>query len=90
MVRAAAAARDAAARRTDPEVARILGGGGGRGGRGGRGGAAAGPTLASVTAMLGTALTVAESADRTPPASAYQIADQAGRDLAALLSQLNK
>jgi photosystem II stability/assembly factor-like uncharacterized protein len=90
MVRAAEAARDAAARRADPEVARILGGGGGRGGRGGRGGAAAGPTLASVTAMLGTALTVAESADRTPPASAYQIAEQAGRDLAALLAQLKK
>jgi photosystem II stability/assembly factor-like uncharacterized protein len=45
------------------------------------------PKLAPVIARLGTALTVAESADRTPPASAYQIAEQAARDLSALLAK---
>ena len=74
MMRAAEAAREVdALRRANPaafdgEAARILGGGGGRGGRGGV--AAGGPTIASVTAQLGAALAVAESADRTPPATA--------------------
>jgi len=69
----------------DADAARILGAGGG--GRGGRGGAAAGrTTIAGVTALMGTALGVAESADRTPPATAYEIARQATRDLATLLA----
>ena len=69
----------------DADAARILGAGGG--GRGGRGGAAGGGnTIAGVTALLATALGVAESADRTPPATAYEIARQASRDLATLLA----
>jgi hypothetical protein len=77
----------------DLEVARIAGGGGGRGGRGGNGGrsgragaASATPNLGSVSSLLGAALSVAESADRTPPGSAYDISQQATRDLAALLA----
>ena len=73
----------------DAEVARIAGGGvGGRGGRGGQGGDAASPlpNLASVSNLLGAALNVAESADRTPPASAYAISQLASRDLSALLT----
>jgi photosystem II stability/assembly factor-like uncharacterized protein len=76
----------------DAEAARIAGGGGGRGGRGGRGGggrggtASATPSLGSVSSLLAAALSVAESADRTPPGSAYQISQQAARDLAALLA----
>jgi hypothetical protein len=75
----------------DAESARIAGGGGGRGGRGGRGGgrggiASATPNLGSVSSLLAAALSVAESADRTPPGSAYQISQQATRDLAALLT----
>jgi hypothetical protein len=69
----------------DADAARILGAGGG--GRGGRGGAAGGgTTIAGVTALMATALGVAESADRTPPATAYEIARQASRDLATLLA----
>jgi photosystem II stability/assembly factor-like uncharacterized protein len=86
MGKAAEAMREGAARRSEPEVARILGGG--RGGR--RGGAASGVTIASVMAQLGTALSVAESADRTPPATAYQMAAQAQRDLAGLLVEWKK
>ncbi|HXB68441.1 MAG TPA: hypothetical protein VNY05_09365 [Candidatus Acidoferrales bacterium] len=78
----------------DLEVARIAGGGGGgrggRGGGGGRGGragpASATPNLRSVSSLLGAALSVAESADRTPPGSAYEISQQATRDLAALMA----
>jgi len=36
---------------------------------------------------MGTALSVAESADRTPPATAYDLARQAAKDLNALLAQ---
>ena len=60
--------------------------GGGRGG-GGRAASATGPTIASVMTALNTALEVAESADRTPPAAAYEIARQAARDLNALLAK---
>jgi photosystem II stability/assembly factor-like uncharacterized protein len=89
----AAAARRALAGKPDAAqlegaIARIAGaGGGGRGGRGG--GAAAGgpPTLATVNAMLSTALSVAGSADRTPPASAYQLAADASRELNRLLAE---
>ena len=42
--------------------------------------------IASVTGQLATALSVAESADRTPPATAYEIARQATGDLTALLA----
>jgi hypothetical protein len=45
-----------------------------------------GSNLGSVTRLLGAALGVAESADRTPPGSAYEIFQQAGRDLTALLT----
>jgi hypothetical protein len=69
----------------DADAARILGpGGGGRGGRGAP--SAGGTTIASVTALLATALGVAETADRTPPATAYEIGRQASRDLATLLA----
>jgi photosystem II stability/assembly factor-like uncharacterized protein len=89
MTRAAEVLRAGSAMRANADAARLLGaGGGGRGGRGGRGGAApAAPTFASVTAELGAALTVAQSADRTPPETAYQIAGKARRDLASLLAQ---
>ena len=60
----------------DAEAAKLLGGG--------RGGGSA--SLSSVAAELNAALGVAQSADRTPPAVAYQIADQAGRALAAQLA----
>ncbi len=83
-----AAAPDAAAKLNalDADAARILGAppGGGRAGRGGA--AAAGTTIAGVAAELATALEVAESADRTPPATAYEIARQASRELATLLT----
>jgi hypothetical protein len=36
---------------------------------------------------MGTAMSVAESADRTPPATAYELARQAQKDLNALLAQ---
>jgi photosystem II stability/assembly factor-like uncharacterized protein len=74
----------------DADAARIVGaGGGGRGGRGGRGGggpASATPNLGSVASLLTAALSVAESADRSPPGSAYNISRQATLDLAALLA----
>jgi hypothetical protein len=71
----------------DAEAARIGAAGGGRGGRGGRGdSASAGPTVASVSALLSTAMSVAGSADRTPPATAYEVATQASRDMALLLA----
>src|SRR5262249_67394 len=42
--------------------------------------------LRRVNAMLTTALAVAGSADRTPPATAYDLAQQGSRDLNALLA----
>jgi hypothetical protein len=71
----------------DQEAARLAGGGGG--GRGGRGAAAppgSAPTFTSISAELTTALAVAQSADRTPPATAYAIAAEAGRALTAQLT----
>jgi len=66
--------------------ARILGAAAaGRGGRGGGGSGA--PTIASVLGAMGAALSVAESADRTPPATAYELARQSARDLDTLLAQ---
>uniref|UniRef100_Q01WK1 Sortilin N-terminal domain-containing protein n=1 Tax=Solibacter usitatus (strain Ellin6076) TaxID=234267 RepID=Q01WK1_SOLUE len=43
--------------------------------------------ITGVMARLGAALAVAESADRTPPATAYQLAAQARKDLAAALGK---
>jgi photosystem II stability/assembly factor-like uncharacterized protein len=64
------------------ETAHLMGVvGGGRGG-----GATAGPSLTTTVAELATALSVAESADRTPPATAYTIAGQAARNLVAQLA----
>ncbi|HXA50068.1 MAG TPA: hypothetical protein VNV86_07190, partial [Candidatus Acidoferrum sp.] len=83
-----AIAEAAAARRAKPElereIAQIAGAGGGRGGRGG---AVMGVTLASVNQMLSTALGVAGSADRTPPATAYEIAATASKELTRLLAE---
>ena len=100
MQRAAQAIAEAAAARQslagkpqaaelESEIARIAGaGGGGRGGRGGRGGGGAGgTTLASLNAMFSTALGVAGSADRTPPATAYEIAATAEKELNRLLAE---
>jgi hypothetical protein len=67
------------------EGARILGVS--AGGRGGRGGDRGGATIVSVLGAMGTALSVAESADRTPPATAYDLARQSAKDLNALLAQ---
>jgi photosystem II stability/assembly factor-like uncharacterized protein len=87
MGRAAEAIRESAAvppqnAEQQAQIAQIIGSGGGRGGRGGGGG---GTTVSSVNALLSTALAVAGSADRTPPATAYEIAAEASRDLNALL-----
>jgi hypothetical protein len=46
-----------------------------------------GATIASVMSRLGAALAVAESADRTPPATAYQMAAAARKDLAGMLGK---
>jgi hypothetical protein len=71
----------------DTAAAAIMGNaGGGRGGRSGAVPASGSPNLASVSSLLGTALSVAGSADRTPPASAYEIGQQASRSLTALLA----
>jgi hypothetical protein len=43
--------------------------------------------LSSVAAELNTALSVAESADRTPPAQAAQLFEQANRELATQLAK---
>ncbi|MCU1233877.1 MAG: hypothetical protein JWP63_1844 [Candidatus Solibacter sp.] len=43
------------------------------------------PEIARIIADLGTALTVAQSADRTPPAPAYEIAAESSRALSTLL-----
>ena len=100
MQRAADAIHEAAAARRaiagkpqaaelEREIARIAGAGGG-GGRGGRGGAAptgGGVTLAGVNSMFSTALGVAGSADRTPPATAYEIAATAEKELSRLLTE---
>ena len=40
-----------------------------------------------MNALLGTALSVAGSADRTPPATAYTIAQQSKADLEKLLAR---
>ncbi len=61
----------------DAEAASLLGGGGGRGGRGGGGG----NSLSSLSSQLGTALAVAQSADRTPPEAAYTVFGLATREL---------
>jgi photosystem II stability/assembly factor-like uncharacterized protein len=55
---------------------------------GGRGSAApsAGPTLSGIASQLSAALSVAESADRTPPAAAYTLYEQANRELTAQLA----
>ncbi|MBZ5621618.1 MAG: hypothetical protein LAQ69_23245 [Acidobacteriia bacterium] len=58
--------------------ARLLGGGGGRGGGGG-----GGTNLSSVYSQLSAALGVSESADRTPPESAYTLFGLATRELSA-------
>jgi len=91
MGRAADAMRQAAELRrkgvdaaTEHEIARVIGASGG--GRGGRGGGGGGTTVSSVNALLTTALGVAESADRTPPETAYRMARQASRELDALLT----
>ena len=60
----------------DGEAARFAAGGGGRGGRGG-----GGTGFGAVTAALNTALSVAQSGDRTPPAQAYAVFEQARHDL---------
>ena len=49
--------------------------------------AAAQAEIAAVARLLGAALNAAESADRTPPASAYEIFQQASRRLTALLAR---
>ncbi|HLX46004.1 MAG TPA: hypothetical protein VKR43_21315 [Bryobacteraceae bacterium] len=56
-------------------------------GAGGRGGGSGEPSLSSVAAELNTALSVAESADRTPPAQAVQLFERANRELAAQLAR---
>jgi photosystem II stability/assembly factor-like uncharacterized protein len=86
---AAAATSDAAlvSRITalEAEAAKIAGTGGR--GRGGRRVSAAGgeATFASVTGEFSTALSISESADRTPPATAYSLFEQANRGLNELL-----
>jgi photosystem II stability/assembly factor-like uncharacterized protein len=64
----------------DTEAARILGGSGGRG-------ASATPSgLGAAQTQLNAALSVAESADRTPPAAAYTLYEQGSRGLTAQLA----
>ena len=62
--------------------------GGGRGGRGGRGGAGGegGTAFATISGPLSTALSVAQGADRTPPAVAYTLYTQASHDLTVQLA----
>jgi photosystem II stability/assembly factor-like uncharacterized protein len=62
----------------DTEAARLLGGGGRAGG--------GAPSLGTASNELGAALSVAESADRTPPAQAYAVFEQGKRNLAAQLA----
>jgi len=57
----------------------------GSGGRGGGGG----PSLTSAVAELNAALSVALSADRTPPAQAVQLFEQGKKDLAEQIARLN-
>jgi len=64
----------------NPEIAKLIG-------TGGRGGSS-GPSLSTTVAELNTALTVAQSADRTPPASAQELFDQARRDLDQQIAKL--
>jgi hypothetical protein len=79
-----AARRQVAGTDVEREILRIAGiGGGGRGGAG----AEPGATLASVSQMLSTALSVAGSADRTPPATAYELAATASQELTRLLAE---
>ena len=94
MQRASEALAEAAAARISrpelgAEITRIAGAGGG-GGRGGRGGGTGAPTLTSVNTMLTTALAVAGSADRTPPATAYELAATASKELTRLLAEWKK
>ncbi len=56
---------------------------GGAGGRGGRGGGAGSGAFNTISSQFSAVLGVAQSADRTPPAAAYSIYEQASRDLAA-------
>jgi hypothetical protein len=55
-------------------------------GRGGRGGTSGSGTLNAISAQFSAALSVAQAADRKPPAGAYQIYDQASHELTAQLA----
>jgi hypothetical protein len=44
------------------------------------------PRMRAIASDLTTALRVAESADRTPPATAYQIFEEKNKDLQAVLA----
>jgi photosystem II stability/assembly factor-like uncharacterized protein len=69
----------------DGEAAKFaVAAGGGRGGRGGGGNSAT--AFATISGPLSTALSVAQSADRTPPSVAYTLYNQASRDLAVQLA----
>jgi photosystem II stability/assembly factor-like uncharacterized protein len=78
----------------DAEAVKLSGTGGGRGGRGGGGGRGGfggdAGTLNALSGLLSTALGVAQSADRTPPANAYAIYTQASRDLTSQLAAWKK
>jgi hypothetical protein len=88
--RAALAGKPQAAE-MEAAITRVAGApGAGRGGRGGRGGGApagAAPTLATVSGMLSTALSAAGSADRTPPATAYEVVSAAEKELTRLMTE---
>jgi hypothetical protein len=88
--RKASATGDLAAKITalDSEAAKFAAAGGGRGGRGGRGGAGGegGTAFAAISGPLSTALTVAQGADRTPPAVAYTLYTQASKELTVQLA----
>ena len=77
---AANAALVALASEIDTSAAQILGGSGGRGASGAPSG------LGAVESELNAALSVAESADRTPPAAAYTLYEQGSRGLAQQLA----
>jgi photosystem II stability/assembly factor-like uncharacterized protein len=82
MQEAAAAIREA--RSKGGTAAALVGSAGGRGGAP----ATPGPSLSSAMNELNTALSVALSADRTPPAQAVQLFEQGKRDLAAQIAKL--
>jgi hypothetical protein len=69
----------------DAEAAKFSAGAAGLG-RGGRGGAGGSGTLNAISAQFSAVLGVAQSADRKPPAVAYQIYNQASRELTAQLA----